>query len=199
MSQQRQGDRSGDGVAAGQQFLRGDGEIAAQPRLVQLLERLPGEFEDFAGPQRIGDDLGEFGQVGQRVVPVGGGQQHLPVLPGRVRERRQGRGQFLQPGAPLHPDPGAVRQEGGDHVLQQALVGKFLHGVVRLVRRCRGNPGHRHQQHAPAQPGTRTAQRPDRGLPDGNFLRGEQFDDSPGDLRGPENPLGQRLHQLRFR
>ena len=44
--QQRQGDRSPDRVAAGQQFLRGDDEIAAQPRLVQLLERLLGEFED---------------------------------------------------------------------------------------------------------------------------------------------------------
>ena len=44
--QQRQGDRSPDRVAAGQQFVGDLGEIDVQPRLTQLLERLLGEFED---------------------------------------------------------------------------------------------------------------------------------------------------------
>ena len=63
MFQQRQGDRSGDRVAAGQQLVGGSGEIDVQPRLVQLLECLPGEFENLAGTHRIGDILGEIVQV----------------------------------------------------------------------------------------------------------------------------------------
>ena len=44
--QQRQGDRSGDRVAASQQLVDGGGEIDVQPRVAQLLECLLGEFED---------------------------------------------------------------------------------------------------------------------------------------------------------